>query len=234
MTNKKKAVRSQRKQKTKRINPEGALLRAHTGAITKMASFVDQSNSGTIGTSVLQYTLLYGLLGTSGLLSTYPQHAKPTFRTGAKGLRQRIRLTAMEFTFYLVGSQGNLVLGSDVYNTIRLAVFDTKVNYTTLSVDYLTGVLTGTNLQETNHVYHDQIYPLMTQAWSPASDTSPGVKSGRLLVRLNKIVDCFSIDSAGTTWDTNGYDLILNVVSDSSITPHPSYTVHSRIWFDWM
>lgn len=179
---------------------------------------------------------LDALLGAGGVLQQYPQHATPTFLNGVFRLRSKILIRRIEFRMIMVGAVSNAVLAADLYNTARISCYLTGVDYSFANVPYLTGVTTGSNLVDTKRVYFDKTMSLPSQAYDATITTpTPQVKDWAVYWEPNLVLDCFSSNAtgAGAAWDTNGLDLMIDHVSDSTLLPHPTLAGNFRIIFEF-
>lgn len=223
--NRKKTTRKQRRKQT-----------APRSLSMASAYFDFDLQSLDITSSAVQYSLLTTLLSSSGLMQGYPQHAKPYLTAFGKGLRQRLKLTFMELNYIIVGSQSNALTYADVYNTVRVAVLKTGFAFSAVNPLYLQSVLSGVNLQAAKKIYHDRIHALPTLAFSTGNYNSPSVATVKTRIKLNETIDVYSTNATGVgaSWDTNGIDFDLNLVSDSIITPNPMINLSCRIWFKYL
>lgn len=232
-TSSRRKNRTTRKQrKREKLN----VARSFTSTSLPQQSFVDFQQTVTPTATPVQYSMLSPILSSTGILQQFPAHAKPYYRNGAFGLRQRITLLRVELTYQVIGAQSNAILSADIYNTVRLAVFSTGVSYLDTNAEYLTGTLTGPNPDQARRIYYDKVHVLMTNAWNASSGyNSPGVQTVQKSVPLNMVLDTSSTTTSGsgTDWRTDGSDLIINYVSDSSVSPHPTVQLTARIYFKY-
>jgi hypothetical protein len=205
--------------------------------MSTICTFYDYKIAGNITSTPTQYSLLEPLLSSTGLLQQFAQHAKPYFQNNAYGLRQNILLVRAELTMMTVSAQSNAILSADIYNTTRVAIVQSGVDFINTNNLYLTGVLSGTDKSQTTKVFMDKISKMETQAWNQSSGyNSPGVQITRRNIKLNITLKCNSTNTSGqgANWITNGKDLILNWVSDSTITPHPTIDFNLRVYFKYL
>lgn len=200
-------------------------------------SFVDFEITVSPTTTAVQYTVLAPLLSSTGLLQQFPQHAKPYVRNGNFGLRQRLRITHCEMIYQVTGAQSNAILSADIYNSVRVAVFQSGVDYLNTNSLYLTGVIAGPRPDQVTRVFYDKLHACQTHAWNGASGyNSPGVVMVKERFSVNMVIDCSSTNASGSgaDWQTDGKDLMINFVSDSAAIPHPTVTVSLRLYFEFL
>jgi hypothetical protein len=169
-------------------------------------------------------------------MQNYPAHATPTFMNGVFRLRSKICLRRMEIRVIVIGAQSNAVLAADLFNNLRVALRSTGVSYLDASNSYLTGVSTGTNLTNTQNVYFDKNWTLPSQAYDTTITTpTPQVRSWEAYCQPNLMLDVLSTTASGTgaTWDTDGMNLELEYVSDSSVAPHPTLEGTLRFFIEY-
>lgn len=201
-----------------------------------MLPVTDFNFSNTVSTSITQLYPLDALLGSGGILQAFPQHATPVFMNGVYRLRTRIFLKRIEARFIFVGAVSNAVLAADLYNTVRVALHLSGTDYSSTGADYLTGTTTGTNITDCKRIYFDRTVALPSQAYDTTITTpTPQVVTWEVYFDPNLSIDCFSTNAtgAGAAWDTNGLDLDLEFVSDSSISPHPSVLGTMRLIYEY-
>lgn len=184
-----------------------------------------------------QYSILDPLLSASGLMQQFPQHAKPFNRGGTFGLRQFLRIVRFEVVYQVIGSQSNAILSSDIYNTVRVAMSRSGISYQIVNQALLTSVIGPVNTNEISHIYFDNIHSLMTNAWNASSGyNSPGVMNKRININNPFVLECRSGNTSGVgvAWETNGNDFVIDLVSDSSLSPHPLVNMNIRVYFMYL
>jgi hypothetical protein len=172
----------------------------------------------------------------ANLLAQYPQYATPTGDTGfGFRLRQKIVITRFEVRIIIVGAQSNVLLSADLYNTVRVSLIKSGPNYSTANINYLTSVLAHGVLADTREVFVDRTFPLPTQAFNTANSYNiPQVLEETFAFNTRCVLNWYSTNSAGSSWDTEAYDIKLELVSDSSATPHPQVSVAVRMFYSWI
>lgn len=191
----------------------------------------------TVSTTVTSAFPLDALLASTGILQQFPAHATPVYQNGVYRLRQRILIRRIEFRFSFIGAVSNAVLQADLYNTLRVSLVQSGINYSITSIPYLQGTMAGTNLVNVKRVYFDHTVSLPSQAYDASITTpTPQVKNWEIFMEPNLRIDTYSTNASGSgvAWDTDGCDLGLDVVSDSSISPHPTLMGTIRIIYEYI
>lgn len=186
-------------------------------------------------TSVSTYTMLDPLSAASGILQAFPQHATPVYQAGTFRLKTKVRITRFEFTFDLAGSQSNTLVPADLYNYMRIAVIKTGKTYANSNINYLTSVHGGTNLQDVQQILADKIFGLTSQAFDTTNYNAPQLDSWRFSIDCDWITVFYSTNATGVgaAWENQEGDLMVELVSDSTLAPNPVSTVHCRVFFDF-
>jgi hypothetical protein len=142
----------------------------------------------------------------------------------------------MEVDFRIVGAQATLLTTGDLYNSVRFAIYRTGPGYAAASVVYLTGVATGAAVQDVTNVYCDELVPLVSRGIDATLGNIPDVKVGSFKIPMNFDVTCYSTNSTGSgaAWDTPEGDLLIDYVSDSLLSPHPTVSFNFRVVFDFV
>lgn len=172
------------------------------------------------------------------LLSAFPQHATPVIQnlagTNTPSLRSRIRITHLEVDVTIVGSQSNVVVVGDLYNFMRFAYYIEGTPFdgtgATPPTAYLTGVIAGTNISDVQKVLIDHRAPLSVQAYA-GTQLVPQTVNRTFRVPVNRSFVFYSANAGYTAWRTEAGNLLLDVVSDSSVSPNPAFSHNTRIFF---
>ncbi len=172
------------------------------------------------------------------LLAAFPQHATPVIQniagTNVPSLRSRIRISHLEIDVTLVGSQSNVVVVGDLYNFMRFAYYIEGTPYdgtgASPPVSYLTGVIAGTNISDVQKVLVDSRVPLSVQAYA-GTQLVPQTANRTFRVPVNRSFVFYSTNAGYTQWRTEAGNLLLDVVSDSTVTPNPAFSHNTRIFF---
>jgi len=172
------------------------------------------------------------------LLAAFPQHATPVVQniagTNIPSLRTRVKITHLEIDVTIVGSQSNVVLVGDLYNFLRFAYYIEGTPYDGSGAvspsAYLTGVIAGTNISDVQKVLIDHRAPLSVQAYA-GTQLVPQTANRTFRVPVNRSFVFYSINAGYTQWKTEAGNLLLDVVSDSSVAPNPAFSHNTRIFF---
>jgi len=202
-------------------------------------SFVTGSSSST---SVTSYNILDAIGSSTGLLQQFPQRGTPVSYnnagTVAYRLRTRILIKWIEFEFKMIGSQSTTLVTADLYNVIRWALYlEGPQSGVGSSLSYLTSTIGGTIIQDKLKIYHDQQYTLVSQAFDTVNaDNVPNVKTGFIKFPINENFTFFSTTTTGVgaVWLSADRTIVLDVVSDSSILPSPTFGYNARIFFEYI
>jgi hypothetical protein len=214
------------------LGPNGGINR-----VDNREAYFDYLFNNTVSTTVAFSTVLTPLLGPSGtgILGGYPILARPSFVNNVIIWQTRVRLSRMVVKWRAVGSTGGFVTPGDLYNTMRCVIYKTDEEYATVNIEPLVSVDGGLDLEDTRTVFYDKTILLPTQAFDSSTGTNiPMLASGCLEIPLNLALDCFTSVNAGTSgWNTKLGDLVFSVVSDSSVTPHPSFVCTIRVYYEF-
>lgn len=170
-------------------------------------------------------------------MQQFPAHSTPVYQNGVYRLRQRLIIRRLEFRFSFVGAVSNAVLQADLYNTVRIALTVSGVNYSVVSVPYLNGTVAGSNLVNVKRVMFDHTVSLPSQAYDTSITTpTPQVRNWEIYMEPNIVLDTYSTNASGSgaAWDTDGCDFPLDYVSDSAIAPHPTLFGTCRVIFEFV
>lgn len=183
-------------------------------------------------------SLLDPLLAANGIMQQFPQHAFPIYYNGTFRLRQRIKIMRVEIRMTFIGAVSNAVLAADLYNTLRVAVYRTGIDYAVASIPYLTGITSGAEVRNVERVYLDHTVSLPSQAYDTTITTpTPQVRNWEVFFEPNDLVlDTYSTNATGigAAWDTNGRDLMIDFVSDSAIAPNPTLLGNVRLVYAYI
>lgn len=200
--------------------------------------YADYNIGGSsISTTVTADYPLDALLGATGILQQFPAHATPVYQNGVYRLRQRVIIRRMECRFSFIGAVSNAVLAADLYNTVRISLSLTGTSYSGISNAYLNGIMSGTNLVNVKRIFFDHTVSLPSQAYDATITTpTPQVRNWEVFLEPNLRFDTYSTNATGSgaAWDTDGFDLGLEFVSDSAIAPHPTLMGTLRLIYEYV
>jgi hypothetical protein len=203
--------------------------------------FVDAPDNNVSITSTVSTLKLFNAV--QQLLAQYPQHATPTVYNNAgantPNLRVRLLVTHMEIVYQFVGCQTNVLQPADLWNIARCAWYEEGTPYdgsgASSPISYLTATMGGTNITDVVKVFHDEPLGLSSTAFDPASGYNvPRTIAKRMNIPVNRQFTFYSLNTAGSQWKTESGNLLLDVVSDSGFTPHPTFSHNTRIFFKFL
>lgn len=134
-----------------------------------------------------------------------------------------------------IGAQSNTLLAGDLYNSVRIIIYQSGSTYADAPDGLGGGVDQWYNPSDAVKLHYDHTFNLPTQAYDTASAYNvPQVLGDQLYIPMNTRFDFFSLNSSGSTWDTKKGDLLVIFVSDSGVTPHPSVNISCRLYYDFV
>lgn len=204
--------------------------------VPQSTPFWDANFSNAISSTAGQYSVLTPLLSTTGLLATYPQQSLivNSGLSSAVQYIQKVKLHGVMAHLRSVGSMGTAINSSDIYNTIRQLLCWTGKSYSQTNISPLQngGVDTWPNLIDVKEVLVDVHQDLPSLSLNGTTANSPGIKTYRAYIPINKTLECYSNSANGSVWDTREGDLIYNVVSDSTVSPSPLAIATFRVFYE--
>lgn len=127
-----------------------------------------------------------------------------------------------------------MVLVGDLYNFLRFAYYIEGTPYdgtgAILPTGYLTGQISGTNISDVSRVLLDHRVPLSVQAYA-GTQLVPATANRTFRIPVNKSFVFYSSNAAYTQWRTEHGNMLLDVVSDSTVSPNPAFSHNTRIFF---
>jgi hypothetical protein len=230
---------SKRKRKTKKTMNSSSIIRVPSpySRLNTNRSYCDNYYANTsITTTQLGYHLESPTMtATTGQFATYPQVFKPTMAGTTSGLLDfigRVRYRKLWARINLVGSQATTIAAGDLYNRVRLVLFWTQTNYTnSVTVNPIT-IDTLFDLRDTDILIFDQTYPLPSQAFDSATGYNvPQCICIQKSFELDIVHEVFS-NAGGAIWDTRRGTFYMYLVSDSTVTPYPTFSGMTRLEYD--
>lgn len=235
MSRKNKAKRPQSKYIIPQRRKESSLMLSRS---VPTLPFVDAPDLLVTVSTTVQTLKLFNAL--QQILTAFPQHATPTVTnlagTNTPGLRTRIRIHHIDVDLTVVGAQSTTLLSGDLYNTLRYAyVVDGKPydgSGFTVPSAYLTSIVGGTNITDVIRVPRDEKISLSSTAYDSANGYNvPRVVNKAFRLPIDRSFVFYSTNPTYTSWSTENCSIFLDIVSDSSVTPHPTFSHNSRIFF---
>jgi len=169
------------------------------------------------------------------ILAGFPQYSIPVQTAGAIQWYNQIRLTKMLVKVACTGSEGGVIAAADLYNKLRVAIVWTNNSFgDTTTVNPLTDVNTFEDFHDYEEVMARWDFDLPSVSFDSADAVNvPMVRHWTGEIPLNKMIECYSDVPAGTSgWDTKSGNMILGSVSDSSVSPNPTYQFNARVYYD--
>jgi len=150
-------------------------------------------------------------------------------------LNARILLKRADVRLYSIGSQANTLVAADLHNTIRYMGYLVGDSYKDSTINALTDIFRHPDTSRLLKPYFDKTHTLATQAFDDTNYNSPQIRAEQFSFPINTIIDCFTPVAAGSSgWDTKMGNLLLDIVSDSAVTPNPAYSINIRIYYDYL
>lgn len=212
-------------------------LRPLMQPVSEHSMFTDYNFSITSSTTVSTINILDSLLGASAILQAFPAHSSPEFQNGFTRLRQKLRIDRIEFRIVVIGAVGNALVAADLYNTQRIAMYQSGKAYSDTNLSYLVSTYQGGVLNDVECIYFDRVFCLPSQAYdSTITTATPDVRNWEVFWEPRLILNCFSTTASGSgaAWDTEAFDILFEHVSDSSLSPHPTIEGNVRLFYSFL
>jgi hypothetical protein len=202
-------------------------------AIQAGSPYFDYQLTGLSVTNSPGYgSMLTPLLGSTGLLASYPQITVPVITGTVAQFYQEIRITSILLEVTAIGSQSATIVAADLFNQLRVLMFWSGETYQSSLINPVLSPNQWPNMQDVEEVLYDAKYDLPSVSFDTTNTTNtPMIRSWRGLVPVNRTLECFA-SAPGTVWETKSGDLALAYGSDSAITPNPTLTVCARVFYD--
>lgn len=184
-------------------------------------------------TTVTVGTLLDTLLSSTGILATNDTYAKPIWIGTAQRWTSRIHISHMEVRVHVINSQSNALVAGDMFNTVRWMAFVTPSSYASGVPNILIDTIRQPITNNIAKILCDETFATHVAAFDSSDLASPTHEVRSFSCPVNLMIDCIT-NNTRTTWDTKAGNLALNIVSDSSVTPHPQITYSIRTHFKFM
>jgi len=168
-------------------------------------------------------------------MSQYPQNCKGYWNGTNYRLRGRITVKRVELRMYFVGAQSTILAAGDLYNFVRVAFYKVGAAYSDSTEQYLgNGLVAGTDIDDVSIVYHDRTYNLSSTAFDSANGFNvPATRLETLAMDCSIPFQIYSTTAtgAGANWNTVKDTFKMDVISDSTVSPHPSVSIQMRFYF---
>lgn len=191
------------------------------------------SVSTTLTSQKVLSDLLAVRLPQSNLDNTLPLYSLP----GDAFKKLKVLVTGVYVHAQIRGNTGTGIASADLFNNIRMRMFWTDNSYSdNIELKNPSNTHAPLDNRDVARVYFDKSYYLPTISFDPSGYAVPTQKIFKRFVRINRVIECFSISdtSSSTAWDTKKGDLYFSVWSDSSLTPHPSVDVSFQVYYKYM
>jgi hypothetical protein len=192
-------------------------------------------SSTSISTTYSSASLLNNLMmTTTGQLATNPTLLFPLMRgsTGTSfAYAGRLKIKRLSFRWNIVGSEGTTIANGDLFNRVRFLVFRTNESYgeaVNITAPTIDSVLDVSDIKD---IYYDEVTNLQSSAFTSTGFNVPGLRTIQGVIDLDDILEVYS-NIGGTQWFSKNYNYVFGYVSDSSVTPNPTFSGSTRIWFD--
>jgi hypothetical protein len=194
--------------------------------------YVDWSAVVSVSTTAYSYSLL-DILRTQ-LLPGFQRAWRPSIEQNTgRQLYAKIKIPYIDFSLVFTGAQATTLLAGDLINSIRYTIFKIGSKAATAPVTVITDINNFCSMDTLLKQYLDTVVPLPTQAFDSANGYNvPLVVRHQFRLYLNDILDWYTQDGSGSTnWDTKRNNLVFQCVSDSTVTPHPTIGITSRVYY---
>jgi len=201
----------------------------HKIVVSDSTQFVDHVYSAAVNNSVVRYSLLTDMMN---LLASVPQMTDAILVNGSIQWHSRIVFSHVELRLLCIGSQSNTLVAGDIFNNMRILVAETRESWAQTSTAPLVGVTDPLNLIDTRVIHLDKLVSLSSRAFNGAGYNSPGIESDVININLNRAFDIVTPVALGTSgWDTKYGDIEIFLASDSTVTPHPTIVITTRLFY---
>jgi hypothetical protein len=148
-------------------------------------------------------------------------------------------VTHLEIVFQWIGAQSNVLAAGDLYNVGRCSWYIEGTPYdgtgAVVPVPYLTSVMGGTNITDVERVLYDEPTGLSSTGYDSANSYNiPRAIAKRMVMQIGRSFTFYSTTAAGAQWKTESGNLLLDVVSDSSVAPHPQFSHNTRLFLKFL
>jgi hypothetical protein len=197
--------------------------------VSDVYQFVDRKVTLSVTTTANRFGLFTELLN---LLGTVPSMGQAVLFNGSVEWRARIYVHHIEVRILVVGSQSNTLVAGDIYNNVRTLCYETRDGTGVVPTPVLTGVVDPLDTIDARFIHLDHMFNLMTQAFNGAGYNSPGIANEVFNIPIHRTFEFFSPVSTGTSgWETKVGNIWMSTVSDSSVTPNPTMTYTTRLFY---
>jgi hypothetical protein len=193
--------------------------------------FFDRGGTTNASTTVAQTSLLDQMLSTTGLLATFDSMVNSVFVGTTQRYMARVHISHMDVRLHCINALSNGVVVGDSYNTLRVYNYVTATTYQGNKANALSDVVSHPLPSDVLKPLCDESFTTWISAFDSTDDGSPTHELRNFSCPINLTIDCVS-ESGRTVWDTKAGDVMLEVISDSSVTPHPQLIWAYRVYYD--
>jgi hypothetical protein len=197
--------------------------------------YVDFASEGGVSTTLATASVLFPLLGPSGVLASFPSIATPIFTGSTIDVYAKVRVHSVLVSQSVRGSEGTALVAADLYNRLRCVVWSSPIPYLATKINPLeTSTERWPNMVDVSEILMDLKFDLPTVSIEQTSGyNAPAMRTYRQHIPVNRTFDCYTQTNTGTTaWDTKNGDLLFSAVSDSSVLPHPTQSMNIRMFYE--
>lgn len=201
---------------------------------SRTVEYFDFGFSAGITSAGVTYSILDPLR--TQILPSYQSIWRPSlvgWSPGSKLLNARIKLQHADIRVLSTGAQSNALLAGDLYNSIRYVMYLTGNSVLDVQPSPMSNLTEFLSLQDIERVYTDKLVPLPSQAFDTSNNYNvPQVTQRTFTIPMNLTLDWFTSDATGATgWDTRKYNVLMQTLSDSTVSPHPSIEFRVRLYY---
>jgi hypothetical protein len=199
-------------------------------------SFWEYIQTVSVSSTTQTLFLMDPLLSSTGLMATYPQHANGYYNGSNFRLRQRITVFRVEMRVWSIGAQSNALASGDLFNNLRFSFYMAGAQYTDSTEQYLgNGVFGGSDVDDISQVYLDHNSTLSSTAFVTTTGYNvPATRFNCWTIRPKAGFTLYSSSTSGASiWNTERGVLRADVVSDSSVVPHPEFRIQAKFFFEY-
>lgn len=197
--------------------------------------YVDRNTTYSADSNPNWGSVLEPILGSSGVLATFPQISSPVFSGASYDFFAGIHIKEIMVSVTVTGSVGTALASGDIYNQLRFIMFTTDLVYSiSPTIPLEAAVNSWPNNIDVKKVLLDLKYDLPTITFEPSTRyNAPSIRTYRAMIPINKVYDCVTTSNIGISgWDTKNGNICFAVVSDSTISPHPTLEASWRVFYD--
>lgn len=200
-------------------------------------SYVDIDIDGAgIGATFTPTKVFDPLIAAGGLLRSFPQLCRVAAGGSANTPKwfKNIFARCVELNLNISGSQSNTLVASDLYNRLRVVIWETKFPFSSSNVASW-DIDSLTDWTRVSKLHYDNVVQLSSTAFDASNYNVPQTAGLRAMIPINHRYEFRSLTTTGglpTSFDTFEDNLFFGVVSDSTVAPHPNIQGTLRLYYD--